>query len=251
MCHSRKQVHQALNDELTLQSMLSENGMTVVNFSVPGYGLLKSYLNIRLNYKNFKQCRPKIIIYRFIPDHINRDNGKSFFNPYGSHLRSNEGQFEIINNSKNKFERIKYFSFLYLPTRFFYYANHPKAEFSIRLVAQSLSKYWFYSDRDISGSLFLLNEIKNLWDGFLNQTKLILLIDTSIEHVPKKYLKDIENINDLTVILSPTEKNFKKWGDKNCQNNRYQTKFIKYETHPTDCFNKYYIKKLKELKLIK
>jgi len=242
---------QALMDELTLQSMLSENGMSVMNFSVPGYGLLKNYLNMRLNYKKLEQCRPKMIIYRFIPDHINRDNGKSFFNPYGSHLRSNEGQFEIINHSKSKFEQFKYSIFLYLPTRFFYYANNPRAEFSIRLIAQSLSKYWFYTDSDISGSLFLLNELKNLWDGFLNQTKLILLIDTSIDHVPKKYLKNIENIKGITVIIAPTEKNFKKWGDKNCQNNRYQTKFIKYETHPTDCFNKYYIKKLKELKLIK
>lgn len=241
---------QALADDLTLQAMLEKNNLVVVNFSAPGYGLIHSVLNMKLNLRDLKNCSPDAIIYRFIADHINRDNGKrSIFLPNGSFLTEENDTFSIKRIPQNTYSILKYIFFSYLPTRILQYAASSKSELSFQLIARPLGKLWFYKTVDIRNSLSLLRSVPDIWPRSINKPEMIILIDDDAIHIPKKYINGLQLIPDLTVIDSPDTHDFNVWASMNCRETIYKSKFIAYEWHPTDCLNKYYFEKIKTLKI--
>ena len=239
---------QAIADDLTLQAMLEKNNLVVFNFSAPGYGLIHSVLNMKLNLRDLKNCSPDTIIYRFIADHINRDNGKSHFIPNGSILTEENGSFSIKRISQNRYSILKYLFFSYLPTRILQYAASPESELSFQLIARPLGKLWFFTTTDIGNSLSLLRSVPDIWPRSMNKPEMVILIDNDAIHIPKQYLNGLQLIPDITVIDSPSGHDFNVWALKNCRETIYKSKFIAYEWHPTDCLNKYYFEKIKTLK---
>lgn len=80
---------QALNYDQTLQGFLGIAGH-VINFAVPGYGLNNALAGLTERHKtslDLNECRGDFsgvtFVYRMINDHINRNVGKTSFNPNG------------------------------------------------------------------------------------------------------------------------------------------------------------------------
>ena len=242
---------QSIPDNQTLQYLLNENGLNTLNFSVPGYGLVHSYalLNEEGVFEdNLNICVNSYIVYRFITDHINRDNGKTFFSPYSSHIIGDGPSIEIQQNFTNLVSGSIYLLTKYLPTRVFSYSANETAEITFRILMQPLQRYWFYTDDDIKRSSYLLKKISSKLKETNGKSKIILLIDDNMNTFIRKYLAEIEDLEDISIITSLDSSEFMEWGKLNCQNIRYkEEKFIPLEGHPTGCLNKYYGEKILEL----
>ena len=239
---------QSIANNQTLQYSLNENGFRTINYSVPGYGLAHSYalLDERGVFEdNFNTCSNSYVIYRFIRNHINRDNGKTFFSPYSSHIIEEDISVDIQQNFKDFNTSAIYLFTKYLPTRLISYGTKQTNEVTFKILTQALQSYWFYTDADIKRSSNLLKKISSKLENKGRKSKVILLIDDNIDTIISKYLAEIEAERNISVMISPNLEEFKNWGRFNCQKMRHkEEKFIPLEGHPTGCLNKYYSKKI-------
>ncbi len=239
---------QAIPDQHTLQFSLDSYGYNSANISAPGYGLVNNIAilkELKNKHEEFWECPPKYVIYRFINDHINRDNAKTMFSPYGVHIEMVDDTYSLKRNYTDVFNGLSYLLTKYIPTRIFWYGANSDSELSFRLISQQLQRLWFFTDNDIERSAFLLGNIDKLWEGSKKKPKIIVLIDAVvIDEVAEKYINHLQNLINIEIILPEEPKLFFDWASKNCLDLPYRTHYIPYENHPTGCLNKFYSEKI-------
>ncbi|MFL2787527.1 MAG: hypothetical protein ACJZ8U_01075 [Paracoccaceae bacterium] len=243
---------QSLNDEETLQFALNSNGFSTLNISTPGYGLVNNLAIIneqKLKDDKLWKCSPKFIIYRFINDHINRDNLKTGLSPYGSYIKMESDIPTLERSDITTVAGLLHMLALYMPTRLLWYASNKESELFVKLLGRQLQRWWHFTEDDIKRSAYMLGSLPSFWDEVHDKPIVIVLIDGFKGNVvTEKYINFLQNFQNIEVILPSDSKKFESWAKINCLELRLRTPTIPYEGHPTGCLNKFYSKKvLKQL----
>ena len=242
---------QALPDQHTLQFKLNSHGYSIANISTPGYGLVNNFAILEAlkdRDGKFWQCPPKYIIYRFINDHINRDNAKTMFSSHGVHISEEATAYKLKRNYTDILSGLSYILFDYLPTRIFWYGSREESEFSFRLISQQTEKVWFFTEKDIKGSAYLLGSLDELWEGSQKKPIIMVIIDSIIiDEVTDKYINYLKKFEDIQVLSPLGSKFFSEWAEKNCLDLPYNKPFIPFEGHPSGCLNRFYSERITNL----
>ncbi len=238
---------QSIIDEHTLQFALNSKGYSTANISAPGYGFANNVAILQeLNVKSdeLRRCSPKFIIYRFISDHINRDNAKTSFSPYGVHVKIDDlNSVSLERNFTDLMSGLSYLLTKYIPTRIFWYGSNRDSELSFQLISRQLQRLWFYTDDDIKRSAYLIGDFDKLWKNYPTRPSIIVLIEhehTIRNDVIEKYINYLKTFKNINIILPSDLQHFSSWAEKKCLDLPYNSAYIPFEGHPTGCLNRFY-----------
>ena len=246
---------QALPDKHTLQFELNSQGYSTANISTPGYGLVNNFAileELKDRDGKFWKCPPKYIIYRFIKDHINRDNAKSMFSPNGVHISEGGPPYKLKRNYADLLSAISYFFTKYIPTRILTYGSEKESELSFRLISQQLQRLWFFTENDIKRSAYLLGTLDELWEEPQKKPVIVVIIDSvMVDDVTEKYTSYLKKFKNIK-ILSPSEPRlYLEWSKNHCSDLPSIRRYIPYEGHPTGCFNRFLSQRIANLLTLK
>lgn len=233
---------QALNFNNTLQGYLAEDGYTILNLSIPGFGLSNSLALLKTGFFreyleiNCIDERPLAIVYRFIPDHILRDAGKTALNLRGPNLRTEDNQ-QFKANCNTISSCVQYLA-IYIPARFMFYLKTTQNEKSALAIYNLLSPIMEFTDNDFKITKNILNELS------LEASKLKVPSTIIVQEPPvvAPYNEIVREISGIT-LLEPSDYA----NQALCKETKYKVNYIPFEGHPTDCLNFQIYHKLKEI----
>jgi hypothetical protein len=249
---------QALDFDLTFQSLLSKIGKTI-NLSVPGYGLNNSIASLielknsnllkpcKNNYKNTK------FIYRMIDDHVNRNTGKTSFNPFGPKI---DGPNNHINAYCNSLIGCAHYLWNYLPATL---VNRllGSNEILSRNLGSLLHKNVYYQKSDYEYTIFLTDILNSIVKNYYPSSELFIIVEDGDYNSEKRLFKKNENldsflndqrivnmINSNLIIKMSNIVNEDSYLTEDCK--KSNTLYIPYEGHPNHCNNLLWFSYLKK-----
>jgi hypothetical protein len=240
---------QALNFDMTLQGNLSKIGKTT-NLAVPGYGLNNS-ISTLIDFENSPEimsCKGNFsntkIIYRMIDDHINRNSGKTSFNPYGPKYDLNRDSMHAFCENPSSCLGYMWNYFRASLINRFLSSN----EVLTRNLGSILYKYVFYQESDYDYSVSLVEKLVSLTNKLYPKSRLVIFIeDTDYNPQNNQFQRNasLKSFFNNSKVIKLIDKNFiVKMSDIINKNNllpeeckKEESLYIKFEGHPNYCNN--------------
>ena len=253
---------QGQNYQNTLQGMLDENGLSVLNISIPGFGLSNSISLLKVGkFREYleNKCKGKeidAVIYRFILDHIPRDVGKSSINIYGHDYRQIKPGGEVKSYCQNLFSCARYF-FMYTQARLLFYTQSTQNEKSGRAIFFLMQPLLKFTDKDFK-IIYNVHDDVMITLRQLNVSNLFFVIEPERLYLDKEksYLekklteyREKSRLRYQNLVYKKDEISLflrRDYDHPNvCKFLMRKENFIPNEGHPTHCLNRkifHYIK---------